>query len=91
MEISIDNTEDLLGGIVTIQEEQYIISAMTIYNSGHPENSYGHHYNHMFIQQLNVTVLYDNQYGISMNCLNNQRRDDPQFVSILMLLRMFST
>ncbi|XP_052063220.1 uncharacterized protein LOC127702940 [Mytilus californianus] len=104
MWISTENARDLLGRTIRIQQEQYIISAMTIYNEGHPENNHGHYYSLMYIQELDMTVIYDNQYGILMNCfsmfqlnqwysyagdcLNNGRGYPRETVCLIMLLRI---
>lgn len=90
--IPLKNAQDLLGGIIRIQQEQYLISAMTIYNTGHPDNkTLGHYYNHMYIRELHKTITYDTHSGISMDSLNDQRRAGPQTVCILMLLRISSS
>lgn len=89
--IQLKNAQDLLGGIISIQQEQYLISAMTIHNKGHPTNSIGHYYNHMYIRELDKTITYDTHSGISMDSLNDQRRAGPQTVCILMLLRISSS
>lgn len=106
MWMSSENTRDLLGRTITIQHTQYIICAMTIHNDGYPGNGYGHYYNLMYIQELDITVIYDNQYGILLNCfsiyqlnqwfsnarncLNSGRRGYPRETVCLIMLLRIS-
>ncbi|VDI43951.1 Hypothetical predicted protein [Mytilus galloprovincialis] len=106
MWMSTENTRDLLGRTMRIQHTQYIICAMTIYNNGHPGNDYGHYYNLMYIQELGITVIYDNERGILMNnfsmyqlnqwfsnarnCLNSGRRGYPRETVCLIMLLRIS-